>query len=183
MANLNIIFPFILQWEGGFVNHPNDPGGATNKGVTLKTLRSQRKDFADKDKDGDIDVDDLKKITNADAQFIFEKDYWSRIKGNSLEQPIANILADWVWLSGSHAIRRPQRLVGVTADGIMGPKTIKALNEAYKKAPADFINSLYKDRYAYINEIIKANPKLKSFQKGWINRMESLIMFNKKYIK
>lgn len=184
MANLNTIFPFILKWEGGFVNHKNDPGGATNKGVTLKTLRSQRLDFADKDKDGDIDVNDLKLITNADAQAIFEKDYWARIKGNDIKsQAVANILADWIWLSGSHAIRRPQRLVGVTADGIMGPKTIKALDDAYKKSPAEFTNALYKDRFAYINEIIKANPRLKDFQKGWINRMEDLINFNKQYIK
>ena len=57
MADVNILAPFILKWEGGFVNHPNDPGGATNMGVTLKTWKSQG---YDKDGDGDIDVIDLK---------------------------------------------------------------------------------------------------------------------------
>lgn len=183
LGNLSLIFPFILRWEGGFVNHKNDPGGATNKGVTLKTLRSQRIDFADKNKDGVIDVKDLKLITNADAQKIFEKDYWARIKGDQLPLAVANVLADWVWLSGSYAIKRPQKLVGATADGVMGPKSIKAITDAYTKSPSEFMTSLYKDRYAYINEIIKTNPKLKDFQKGWINRMEDLINFNRQYIK
>lgn len=183
LGSLALIFPFILRWEGGFVNHKNDPGGATNKGVTLKTLRSQRIDFADKNKNGVIDVADLKLITNADAQKIFEKDYWSRIKGDQLPLAVANVLADWVWLSGSHAIKRPQRMVGAISDGIMGPKSIKAITDAYNKNPSEFMNSLYKDRYSYINEIIKVNPKLKDFQKGWINRMEDLMNFNKQYIK
>ena len=87
-----------------------------------------------KNKDGVIDVKDLKLITEKDAETVFEKDYWNRIKGNDLEQAVANVLADWVWLSGSHAIKRPQKLVGVKGDGVMGPKTIKALNEAYKKS-------------------------------------------------
>ena len=64
MADVNILAPFILKWEGGFVDHPNDPGGATNMGVTLKTWKSQG---YGKDGDGDIDVIDLKKITKQDA--------------------------------------------------------------------------------------------------------------------
>ena len=53
MADVKILAPFILKWEGGFVNHPNDPGGATNKGVTIAVWKKQG---YDKDGDGDIDI-------------------------------------------------------------------------------------------------------------------------------
>lgn len=65
MANANILLPFILRWEGGFVNDPTDRGGATNKGVTITTWRQVG---YDKDGDGDIDVDDLKLLTNEDVR-------------------------------------------------------------------------------------------------------------------
>lgn len=180
MANVNELAPFILKWEGGFVNHPNDPGGATNMGVTLATWKSQG---YDKDGDRDIDVNDLKKITKEDAISILKKNYWNRWKGDTISsQAVANILVDWVWLSGAWGIKIPQTLLGVTNDGIVGPGTLKALEDTIKKDEKKFIAQLYKARYDYINKIIANNPKLESFRKGWVNRMKDLEAFNKKYL-
>ncbi len=68
MANANILLPFILRWEGGFVNDPTDRGGATNKGVTITTWRQVG---YDKDGDGDIDVKDLKLLSVDDVRLLF----------------------------------------------------------------------------------------------------------------
>ena len=65
MANIDILLPFILKWEGGFVNDPADAGGATNKGVTIATWRNVG---YDKDGDKDIDVKDLKLLTDLDVK-------------------------------------------------------------------------------------------------------------------
>ena len=91
MANANILLPFILRWEGGFVNDPTDRGGATNKGVTITTWRQVG---YDKDGDGDIDVDDLKLLTNEDVRNrVLVPHYWNRWKADTInDQKIANIL-------------------------------------------------------------------------------------------
>ena len=181
MADVNILAPFILKWEGGFVNHPNDPGGATNMGVTLKTWKSQG---YDKDGDGDIDVVDLKKITKQDAIKMLKNNYWSRWFADQIDsQVVANILVDWVWISGAWGIKIPQRLLGLKEDGIVGYQTMRALKESIDTPVKreKFIKELYRARYEYINNIIKANPKLAVFKKGWLNRMKDLEQYNKKF--
>lgn len=179
MADVKVLSPFILKWEGGFVNHPNDPGGATNMGVTLKTWKSQG---YDKDGDGDIDVVDLKKITKEDATNMLKNNYWNRWFADSISsQAVANILVDWVWLSGAWGIKIPQRLLGVKDDGIVGYVTLNALNETINtKSKRDkFLKELYTARYQYINNIVRGNAKLAVFKKGWVNRMRDLENFNK----
>jgi len=189
MANVNILLPFILRWEGGFVNDPTDRGGATNKGVTISTWRQVG---YDKDGDGDIDVADLKLLTNEDVRDrVLVPHYWNRWKADTIhDQKVANILVDWVWASGVHGIKIPQRLLGVKADGIVGPKTIEAVNFA---DPKSLFLAIYDERVKFINDIVERsvleyerkigrkateNELLKytqkRFRKGWLNRLSEL---------
>lgn len=169
MATLAPLSQFILSFEGGFVNHPNDRGGATNRGVTIATWKAQG---YDKDGDGDIDVDDLRLITPADATRIMRLNYWNRFRADEIrDQSVANILVDWLWGSGKPAITITQKLLGVTADGIVGPKTIAAIN----KQPAHaFFERIKTRRREYIDNIIKSNPSQKVFKAGWYRRLNAI---------
>ena len=79
MADAQKLVPFILSWEGGYVNDPDDVGGATNKGITIATWRLHG---CDNDGDGDIDADDLRIITNEQWMEIFKCQYWDRWKAD-----------------------------------------------------------------------------------------------------
>ena len=170
MADVNKLAPYILKWEGGFVDHKADKGGATNMGVTIGTWRQNG---YDKDGDGDIDVADLKLLTKQDViNRILKPHYWDRWKADQIvSQPIANILVDWVWGSGKWGIIIPQRLLGVEADGVVGQQTITAIN---KQSPADLFARIKTARITFLNDIVKNNPSQRVFLKGWINRLNDL---------
>lgn len=189
MANVDILLPFILKFEGGFVNDPADSGGATNKGVTIATWRQCG---YDKDGDGDIDVQDLKLITNQDVRNrVLKPHYWDRWKADQIKsQKVANILVDWVWGSGANGIKIPQRLLGVAVDGIVGAKTLAAVNAA---DPDVLFDRIYQARERFFHDITNqsianyekkikrkaTNAELmkhtkKRFIKGWLNRLVAI---------
>lgn len=189
MANCDKLFPFILKWEGGFANDPADSGGATNMGVTIGTWKQCG---YDKDGDGDIDVQDLKKISKDDVRNrVFIPYFWNRWKADNIQsQKVANILVDWVWGSGAHGIKIPQGILGVKVDGIVGQKTLNAVNFA---DPDELFDALFKARVNFLNDIVSKSvaayerkigrrateqEKLmytkKRFIKGWLRRLNDI---------
>lgn len=164
MASAELLKPFILKWEGGFVNDPQDAGGATNKGVTLATFRRFYGPRAT--------VQQLKDMTDAQWLHIFRTGYWDRWKADAIRsQSVADILVDWVWASGVWGIKIPQRILGVAQDGIVGPETLSALNAC---EPAGIFDRIRTARLQYIDDICRSRPANGRFRRGWVNRINDL---------
>jgi len=165
MADVKLLNPIIRKWEGGFVNDALDAGGATNMGVTIATWKAVG---YDKTGDGVIDIADMKLLTPDDFNLVLRK-YWDRWNADKIEnQSVANILVDWVWGSGKWGIVIPQRVLGVTQDGVVGDKTIDAVNAQNQK---DFFDKIYAERVTFLNNIVKRNITQRRFIKGWLNRL------------
>ena len=165
MAKAELLKPFILRWEGGFVDDPLDRGGATNKGITIGTFRN----FYGKD----ATVEQLKNITDEQWLHIFKSGYWDKWKADEIEnQSIADIVVDWAWASGTvTSIKQVQKILGVAVDGIVGNDTLTAINIAGQRSLFDKIRSM---RIEFVENIVKRNPSQSRFLKGWKNRINSL---------
>ncbi len=171
MANIDKLIPHILKWEGGakFTNDPLDRGGATKYGITLNTLISIHYDV---NKDGKVSVDDVKALQLDDFKKILKSQYWDKWQADKINnQSLANLLVDWLWGSGKWGIIIPQRLLGVPADGVVGEKTINALNSANQRY---IYNKVWQARKEFYEKIVKNNPSQKKWLKGWLNRLNDL---------
>ena len=163
MADKNKLIPIIKKWEGGYSDNPNDRGGATNSGVTLAVYQSVYGKNKTKN--------DLKKMTNEQWDYIFTKLYWNKWKADEIKnQSIANILVDWVWMSGYGTIKKIQSLFGLTSDGIVGNKTISYINSHDQE---EVFNNIWNRRKSFYESLVKNNPSQKVFLKGWMNRLNT----------
>lgn len=170
MADIHKLASFILSWEGGFVDDPLDRGGATNLGVTLSTWRQVG---YDKTGDGIIDIDDLRLLTPEEVIFqVLKPHYWDRWRADEIKnQSLANILVDWVWASGVHGIKIPQRILGVAADGVVGEQTLQAL---HNRPAQTLFNQIQEARLQFVDQIVRNDPRQKRFLNGWKNRINAL---------
>lgn len=166
MATIKKLVPKIIKWEGGFANHKYDKGGATNKGITIDTFRNYRKSK----NLATPTVDDLKNISDAEWMAILKTYYWDRWKADEINnQSIANLLVDWVWASGVYGIKYPQQVLGVTADGIVGKKTLAAINDYPNQE--QLFSKLWKRREQHFRNLAANNATQQVFLKGWLNRL------------
>ena len=163
MADFSKYAPKLLKFEGGYVNHPDDPGGPTCNGVTLATYRA----YCGQEKT----VKDLQNISFGTWEKIMKDLYWDRVKGDEIEnQSLAEIIADWAVNSGLTGVMKMQEVVGCKPDGIVGPITLSLINTSDAE---QLFDRLWKARQQYYINIVKRNPKKKVFMNGWMNRLNS----------
>jgi len=172
VADFNTFLPTLLKFEGGFVNDPADPGGATNKGITLKTFKA----FAQPLLGISPTLTNLKALTNKQAGVIYKVEYWDKVQGDDItSQDLANILCDFYVNAGANATKLFQRVLNkmgadLTVDGKIGSGTLAVLKtQDQKQVYANY----RKGRIDYYNNLVKKNPKLKKFLKGWMNRVNA----------
>lgn len=146
----------ILKNEGGYVNDPNDPGGETNFGICKRSYPNV----------------DIKNLTKDGAKAIYKKDYWDKVNGDQInDQNLATSVFDFAVNAGvGTAIKQVQKMLNVTADGVLGPKTMAALN-----ASSGLSKSFAKSRVRYYIDIVKSKPTQIEFLTSWMNRTIDLV--------
>lgn len=184
MKTVEQIAAEIVAREGGYVNDPDDPGGATKFGVTLATLQRLGLDLT---RDGRVDATDVKALTQADAVRIYVEHYFRRPGLAQLPASIQPAVFDMYVNAGSNAIRILQRLVTrmgfqATDDGVLGPRTILAATQADAAAPGYFADAYGIARRNYYYALGDARPASRKYARtraggkgGWITRAEAFI--------
>lgn len=170
MARVELLVPHILRWEGGYVNDPDDLGGATNKGVCFRTYKLYRT----RKRLPVPTIEDLKNISDEEFVAILKEMYWDACRADRIEsQSVANAIVDWAWNSGTTtAAKEVQKVLGVEADGIIGNITLAAINSL---SPLPLFGQIQQARIAYLQRICNARPANNKFMRGWLNRVNSLI--------
>ena len=174
----------IVAREGGFVDDPDDPGGATNYGVTIHTMRRLGLDLTG---DGTIDTADVRALTQAQAVEIFVEHYFRRPGIHALPASLQASVFDMQVNAGSNAIRILQRLLrdmghDIAVDGVIGPQTIRAAQVAQDVAPGHLADAYGIARRNYYYALADRRPASRKFARrrdggkgGWITRAEEFI--------
>lgn len=168
MASFDIVLPIILRFEGGYVDDPTDPGGETNKGVTMATFRDCSHQLLGLEPSSQ----NLRELTDAQAGLIYRAKYWRPIQGDQMDlQDLANIVCDFYVNAGTNATCLLQQIIrdndgAVVCDGCIGPGTLQALH----KLPQDVVYRAYKQgRIAYYEQLGRRYPQ---FLEGWLQRVD-----------
>lgn len=184
MHSVESIAAEIVRREGGFVNDPDDPGGATNHGVTIHTMRQLRLDL---DGNGRVDTADVRALTPAKAAEVYVRHYYTGPKINLLPEPLQASVFDMQVNAGANAVRILQRLMAsfglpLKDDGVIGPITARTVQRAMAKAPAHLVDAYGIARRNYYYRLGDQRPASRKFARrkdggkgGWITRAEEFI--------
>lgn len=184
MPDVRQIAAEIVSREGGFVDDPDDPGGATNHGVTIHTLRRLGIDV---NRDTRIDVADVKALTRKQAVEIYLEHYYTRPGIAALPEALQASLFDMYVNAGGNAVKILQRLLtdmgfSCDPDGQIGPQTIRAAQMAHEAAPSHLVDAYGIARRNYYYALADKRPASRKFARrkdggkgGWITRAEEFI--------
>lgn len=155
--NYHICLDHVLKSEGGYINDPDDTGGPTNMGVTLRNFRKYVMPHAE--------IDDLKKLTREQAATVYRQHYWNAVRANELPNGLDYAMFDFAVNSGpTRAIKFLQRIVGTAQDGRLGPDTMKV---ATTRDTGYLIDTLCSDRLDWYKRL----HNWSKFGKGWNKRI------------
>lgn len=158
--NFEQCLALVLKSEGGFVNNPKDPGGMTNLGVTKKTYEAYV--------GHEVDEATMRALGPADVTPLYKKNYWDKVKADSLPNGVDYCLFDCAVNSGpSQAVKFLQRALALNADGVIGPLTIAA---AEQRDPAELIEQFCEERLHFMQSL----STWSTFGKGWQRRVDEV---------
>ena len=184
MQTIQDISREIVAREGGYVNDPDDPGGATNFGVTIHTMRRLGLDLNGDDK---VDASDVRVLTRGQAEAIFLEHYFERPQIDALPQVLQPSVFDMYGNAGAHAVKILQRLLNemritVAVDGQIGPQTIAATERATEAAPDHIADAYGIARRNYYYALADKRAASRKYARrrdggkgGWIKRAEEFI--------
>lgn len=154
--NFKNSFALVLKHEGGYVNHPADPGGMTNLGVTKRAWE----EYVGRP----VDEQTMRSLTPLIVEPFYKQRYWDAVRGDELPKGIDYLMFDFAVNAGPRrAILTLQETLNINADGIIGPITLKKVNEAdSKKLVNDYSNK--KERF------YRGLSRFNVFGVGWLNR-------------
>jgi hypothetical protein len=159
--NFDRCVQIILRHEGGFADHPRDPGGATNFGITLNTLRDWRED-------PNLTADDVRNLTKREAIEIYRARYWLPMRCNDLPPGVDLSVFDFGVNAGpSRSVKTLQRVLGVKDDGSVGPITLAAIGAV---APHQIVESFAEARLAFYQSL----STFDTFGRGWTRRTQEV---------
>jgi lysozyme family protein len=148
----------ILHHEGGYVNHPKDPGGETNLGVTKRVWEEWG------------GTKDMRDLTPEDVAPLYKKNYWDRVKGDDLPSGLDLAVFDWAVNSGTgRAAKKLQSMIGTVADGGIGPNTLRILGEYIDEHG---IEATIENYQGVRQEFYESLSTFETFGKGWTRRNE-----------
>lgn len=173
MADFKQVIGHIRKHEGGYVNDPQDAGGETYCGITRKNFPHW---------EGWVIVDRYKplkynqiiadKLLEDMVDTFYYKTKWCAVYGDKINsQQVAYMLMDWYVNSGTHATRALQRIVGVKSDGVIGPASLKAIND-YPEV--DLVEKYKQARIDFYHKIVVRRPANAKFLNGWLARVATI---------
>lgn len=165
-GNFERCLEIVLHHEGGWVNHPRDPGGETNLGVTKRVYEEWI--------GACVEPGGMKSLTPEDVAPIYEKNYWGRAKCDHLPAGLDLAVFDWAVNSGpGRAVKKLQKMIGTVADGGIGPNTLRTLDEYIEHHGLENTIENYKNiRQSYYESL----STFDTFGRGWTRRNDETLV-------
>lgn len=171
MSDFNQALPIILKHEGGYVNNPADPGGATVYGISLRFLQQNGIDI---DSDGKVDANDIRATTVAKASDLYKKYFWdvggySRINDQTAATKVFDCSVNMGSGRAHKLAQSAANACGKTlkVDGDLGPMSVAAINAC---DPKQFVVQMCRVQREFYEDLIQAKPQLAVFRSGWLKR-------------